>query len=621
MNNKIIKYIKLFIKFGLLISIFVIFVNSSIDLYLKKGAILGKLGLGHYVGNHHNEKRFLINPLKKSDRQIPPLDIKDLKINNNSDVVGQWSAPIDWNVTAIHSILLPDETVMTFGTFAIDKKENDKDIRSNKKITITDGRELDRDGGSHQWRGHDVNSGIDFDIWDPKKGVGDNSHILFKQPVVMDAFCSVVRVIDNNRVFILGGNKNQDTNLPDTQNQTMIYDVLNKKFSLSKNLNFKRWYSSVVITGDEKMFIFGGEDVVTEKLSTIPEMIDLKNIDQGWQVLEQADSNDLFGDKDADEWNYPRTFLASDGNIVGISYNKIWVMDVKNNYRVLKTGEIPLVKSGIAKTLKHSNPNFDDHKKDHLKLLTIGSAVGSTNSVIMIEKDKVLVFGGRQEGEEYSPSNKVFLIDFSNSFYPQIKELKSMNFARSDGNATIMPDGNIFLNGGHSYNDLEFSVFTPEIYNPNTQTTKDMSDAYFRRNYHATSLLLPDGRILTAGGDVWNAEIFYPHYLFTKDINNKTVLAKRPQIVNLDKNIKRGEKVEIEVDGEISKVSLISTGSTTHAQGSESKFRNINFNKISNNKIEITLENNSNNIQNGTYLLFVLNSKGTPSEGKIVSVN
>ena len=369
------------------------------------------------------------------------------------------------------------------------------------------------------------------------------------------------------------------------------------------------------------MFIFGGEDTVLDKKSSTPEMIDLKNIDQGWKILEQADSNDLFGSKDADEWNYPRTFVASDGNIVGISYNKTWVMDINNNYRVSKTGEIPLVSSGIAKTLEHSNPNFGDHKKEHLKLLTIGSAVGSSNSVVMMEKDKVLVFGGKQQGDEYSPSNKVFLIDFSNSFNPEIKELRSMNFARSNGNATIMPDGNIFLNGGHSYNDLEFSVFTPEIYNYNTQTTIEMSNAYFRRNYHATSLLLPDGRILTAGGDVWNAEIFYPPYLFTKDINNKTVLAKRPQIVNLDKNIKRGEKFEIEVDGEISKVSLISTGSTTHAQGSESKFRNIDFNKTSNNKIEIQLDNNSNNIQNGNYLLFVLNSKGTPSEGKIVFVN
>ncbi len=616
LSKKLIYIIAILITLPLFL---VISLSSLVHLYEKRSAILFKLG---YEGGHHNEKRFLINPLKQSDRQIPPLDIKDLKINSDSDLVGQWSAPIDWNVTAIHSILLPDETVMTFGTYGIDKKESDKDIRSNKKITITDGRELERDSGSHQWKGHSVNSGIDFDIWDPKKGVGDNSHILFKQPVVMDAFCSVVRVLDNNRVFILGGMGTQDTNLPDTQTQTMIYDVLNKKFSLSNKLNFKRWYGSVVITGDEKMFIFGGRDIENvKKFSTIPEMIDLKNIDQGWQVLEQADSNDLFGIKDADEWNYPRSFLSSDGNIVGISYNKIWVMDVNNNYRVSKTEEIPLVKSGISKVLEHSDPNFDDHKKDHLKLLTIGSAVGSTSSVVMIEKDKVLVFGGKQKGEEYSPSNKVFSIDFSDSFKPQIKELKSMNFARSNGNATIMPDGNIFLNGGTSYTDLEFSVITPEIYNPNTQTTKEMSNSYFRRNYHATSLLLPDGRILTAGGDVWNAEIFYPPYLFTKNINGKTVLAKRPQIVNLDKVIKRGEKVKIEVNGEISKVSLISTGSTTHAQGSESKFRNINFTKVSNDKIEIKLDNNSNNLQNGTYLLFVLNSKGTPSEGKIVFVN
>ena len=602
----------------------VISMSSLIYLYEKRSKILTHLdflGFEFAEHEHHSEKRFQINPLKKSDRQIPPLDIKDLKISENSDVIGQWSAPIDWNVTAIHSILLPDETIMTFGTYGIDKKEKGKDIRENKKITITDGRELERDSGSHQWKGHDVNSGIDFDIWDPKKGVDENSHTLFKQPVVMDSFCSVVRALDNNRVFIVGGNKNQDTNLPDSQKQTMIYDVLEKKFTLSKNLNFKRWYGSVVITGDEKMFIFGGEDVITGEPSIIPEMVDLKNIDQGWKVLEGAESNDLFGIKDSDEWNYPRTFLASDGNIVGISYNKTWVMDVNNDYRVFKTGEIPLVKSGISKNLRHYNPNFDDPKKGYLKLLTIGSPVGSTNSVVMIEKDKVLVFGGKQNGDEYSPSNKVFLIDFSNSFNPQIKELKSMNFARSNGNATIMPDGNIFLNGGTSLSDFEFSVFTPEIYNPNTQTTTEMSNAYFRRNYHSSSLLLPDGRILTAGGDVWNAEIFYPPYLFTKDINNKTVLAKRPKIMNLEKKIKRGEKVQIEVNGEISKVSLISTGSTTHAQGSESKFRNLNFTKISKNTIEIELDNNSNNLQNGNYLLFVLNAKGIPSEGKIVFVN
>ena len=109
--------------------------------------------------------------------------------------------------------------------------------------------------------------------------------------------------------------------------------------------------------------------------------------------------------------------------------------------------------------------------------------------------------------------------------------------------------------------------------------------------------------------------------MFENNINITFADAYKTQSLLIELSIKRGEKVQIEVNGEISKVSLISTGSTTHAQGSESKFRNLNFTKTSDNKIEIQLDKNSNNLQNGTYLLFVLNSKGTPSEGKVVFVN
>ena len=609
---------KLILAFSLF-ALVVIFLNSLADLYQKRQAILTKLGLTAYKG-HEEFERYLVNPLKKSSRQIPPDKIEDLKIDKDAHLKGQWSAPIDWNVTAIHSVLLPDYSVMTFGTFGIDHKEH-KDIRENKKITITDGRELDRDGGSFQWLAHDVNSGIDFDIWDFKKGYGDDAHQLFKKPVKMDAFCSVVRVLDLDRVFILGGNHNQSTDQPDTQNQTMIYNIKDKKFELSKNLNFKRWYGSIVRTGDNKLVMMGGEDKIPpEKFSIIPEIIDLNNMDEGWKLLRKAESNDLFGEVIFEEWSYPKAFLTSDGNIVGISYDKIWVMDKTDNYRIHKTGEIPLVRGGISRTLEHVNPNSENKK--HLKLLTIGSAVGPTSSVVMIGKDKVIVFGGKQKGKEYSPSNKVFLIDFSNSFKPEIRELGNMLYPRSNGNATILPTGEIFINGGHSYNDLEFSNFISEIYNPNNEVSVEMSNSYFRRNYHASSLLLPDGTILTAGGDVWNAEIFYPPYLFTKDWNDKTVLAKRPQILDVDSSFKRGEKKNIHISEEnISKVTLISTGSTTHAQGSESKYRSLNFSKLDNNLIQIEIPKNPNEIQNGTYLLFVINSNGVPSYGKIVFVN
>jgi len=321
------------------------------------------------------------------------------------------------------------------------------------------------------------------------------------------------------------------------------------------------------------------------------------------------------------EWHYPRAFLASDGNIIGISYNKIWVMDKEDDYRVSITGEIPLVEGGISKIFKHSNPNYRELASSQLQLLTIGSAVGHKNSVVMIEKDKLLIFGGKQREEGYSASNHVYLIDFENSFKPKLTQLKSMLYPRADGNATTLPDGNIFINGGTAHTDKDFSIFTPEIYNPNTQMSYPLDKGYFRRNYHATTLLLPDGRILVTGGDVWNSEIFYPPYLFERDINDKTVLAKRPKINEINKTLNRGEKFNISVSGDISRVTLISTGSKTHAEGSESKFRNLEYEKISDNEIQVSLNNNPNDLQNGTYQIFVLDSKDVPSHGKIVFIN
>ena len=135
----------------------------------------------------------------------------------------------------------------------------------------------------------------------------------------------------------------------------------------------------------------------------------------------------------------------------------------------------------------------------------MGAPVGSTNSTVMIGKDQVFVFGGKQAGDEYTSSNQVYNIDFSESKNPKLNKMKSMRYPRSNSNATILPNGEVFINGGEAYNDHEFSIFTPEIYNVRTQTTRILSQSYFRRNYHATSLLLPDGRILVSGGDVWNS--------------------------------------------------------------------------------------------------------------------
>ena len=62
----------------------------------------------------------------------------------------------------------------------------------------------------------------------------------------------------------------------------------------------------------------------------------------------------------------------------------------------------------------------------------------------------------------------------------------------------------------------------------------------------------------------------------------------------VDKEIKRGDIVNLEIKGDVSSVTLISTGSITHAQASEAKFRQVDFTKVLDNKIQIKLDKNPN---------------------------
>ena len=154
-----------------------------------------------------------------------------------------------------------------------------------------------------------------------------------------------------------------------------------------------------------------------------------------------------------------------------LTYDKMWVLTKDNNYETIKSvGEIELAESGgmnqvFEDKVKHKNHDM----KVPIKLLTISSPVGDKSNAVLIDKDKVVILGGIQEGDSFAASNKVKLIDIKNTNDVNIKSLKSMNFSRQNSNTTILPTGELFVNGGAiSQSDLSHSVLTPEIYNFNT---------------------------------------------------------------------------------------------------------------------------------------------------------
>ena len=71
---------------------------------------------GEGTFNTYMKKKYYVqksvNPLDLNSKNI---ELQEGDIPKNADLEGFWSPPFDWPVIAVHSILLPDETVMTFG--------------------------------------------------------------------------------------------------------------------------------------------------------------------------------------------------------------------------------------------------------------------------------------------------------------------------------------------------------------------------------------------------------------------------------------------------------------------------------------------------------------------------
>ena len=73
-------------------------------------------------------------------------------------------------------------------------------------------------------------------------------------------------------------------------------------------------------------------------------------------------------------------------------------------------------------------------------------------------------------------------------------------------NATLLPDGKVLVTGGiRSGEDPNTKpsdpAYTSEMWDPATGTWLTMASFTLCRSYHSIALLLPDGRVLSAGGN------------------------------------------------------------------------------------------------------------------------
>ena len=208
-----------------------------------------------------------------------------------------------------------------------------------------------------------------------------------------------------------------------------------------------------------------------------------------------------------------------------------------------------------------------------------------------------------------------------------------------DANATVLPDGRVIVIGGsqngniagNNFDDSQ-SVLESELWSPSTETFKSAAIMKTPRNYHSSALLLPDGRVLSAGGggcggppipclqNHYSAEIYYPPYLFKTDGSGR--LAERPMIALAPATVGYNANFEVSSpDAAItSSAVLMHLGSATHAFD-QGQFRvPLQIESRGGGLLGLRSPANANIAPPGVYMLFIIDAAGVPSDAKMIKL-
>src|SRR5205823_6490382 len=187
-------------------------------------------------------------------------------------------------------------------------------------------------------------------------------------------------------------------------------------------------------------------------------------------------------------------------------------------------------------------------------------------------------------------------------------------------NATLLADGTVLVTGGsRGIEDPNTQPTNPayesELWDPATGTWTQMASLTKIRAYHSTALLLPDGRVLAAGGIFTgsSAEIYSPPYLFR---------GSRPTITSAPAGITYGQSFFVGTPDatSTSQVTFIALGSVTHGFNMGQHISRPSFSQATGG-LNVTAPSNPDNTPPGYYMLFILNSNGVPSVAKIVQIS
>lgn len=378
------------------------------------------------------------------------------------------------------------------------------------------------------------------------------------------------------------------------------FDPVAERYVPVDQMNEARWYPTLTTLQDGKVLSVSGLDEIGQVVPGKQEVYDPTT--KKWSYLPKRR---FFP-------TYPALFLTDRGRIFYTGSNAGYGPD------------------NIGRT-----PGIWDLKSNKFQVVPGMSDPGileTSMSVLLppAQNQRYMVLGGGGVGEDPRSTDRTRIVDL-HAPAPRFKDGPPLYAKARYPSSVIMPDDTVLTtNGSGDYRGRSDSnVLKAELYDPATNTARQVADPLVGRNYHSGGLLLPDGRVMTFGSDSLYADkdntkpgvfqqqidLYTPPYLFRK--SRPELTGTTPRTIPLGGTVTYGSPHA----SAIKKMRLIRPGSFTHVTNVEQRSIALDFTATKDGKgVTVTLPKDPSLVPPGWYMLNAVDGAGTPSKAVWVKV-
>ena len=401
-----------------------------------------------------------------------------------------------------------------------------------------------------------------------------------------DMFCPGIANLPDGRILVSGGSSSAETS---------IYDPSSNSWTDARDMNIGRGYQTNVTLGDGSVLTVGGS----------------------WSGGVKAKASEIYRNG---RWTElpgivaGRNLTTADRGGQYRSDNHMWLFAWTGNRAF---------QAGPSKTMHWLNPAGSGSVRS---AGTRGADADAMNgNAVMYDAGKILTTGGAPDYVNSPATAASHVIDLNKR--AAVRRVDDLAKPRTLHSSVVLPSGEVVVVGGQRtsrlFTDRE-AVMEAELFDPNTETWTTLNPMSVPRTYHSGALLLADGRVLVGGGGLCgncstnhaNVQILTPPYL----LRDNGSLRRRPSINAAPAAADHGQRLTISAEGRIDEFALVRLGNSTHAVAVEQRRVALDPVDLGSGRYRVTIPSESGVVPPGSYMLFALNRRGTPSVARMITI-